>query len=396
VSGSAWGAAGYLDGMEQSGRRVAVVGGGVLGASTAAQLAARGVGVTLVTEGRLASGASGRSLSWLNSAGPHPPAYHRLRVLGLDRYRTFAARADPRASIAFDGGLRWGEGVRESFDHQQEIGYPAEWLTRDDVARRVPGVDPAAVAEEGALLNPGEGWVDLPSLVDELVHDLVDAGGEIRPDAGRCVPVRDGDRVTGVRTAAGDVLAADAVVLATGAAVPGSLAELGVHVPDGTTNALLVRTPPFDHRLRAVLNTPRVAVRPAPGGGVVLDAGWAEEEVVAKDDGTFEVADATVEGLLREASAVLAGNPELTAESCGAGRKPIPGDGHPVLGAVPGIGGLHVAFTHSGATIGLIAGELLAEEVVTGCPSPLLDAFRPDRFYRPDGSEILIGPPLLA
>ena len=47
---------------------------------------------------------------------------------------------------------------------------------------------------------------------------------------------------------------------------------------------------------------------------------------------------------------------------------------------MPGVDGLHVAFTHSGATLGLIAGELLAEEIVTGDPSPLLDAFRPDRF----------------
>ncbi|WP_138758388.1 NAD(P)/FAD-dependent oxidoreductase [Modestobacter altitudinis] len=368
--------------MGQNGRRVAVVGGGVLGTSTAAQLAARGAAVTLVTDGRLASGASGRSLSWLNSAGSYPPAYHRLRMLGLDRYRTFAARDDARAAIAFDGGLRWGEGVRESFEQQRTIGYPTEWLAREEVAGRVPGVDPAAVPAEGALLNPAEGWVDLPSLVDELVHDLVDAGGEVRTDAGRCALVRDGDRVAGVRTASGDVLPADVVVLATGAAVPGSLAELGVDVPDGTTNALLVRTPPLDHRLRAVLNTPRVAVRPAPGGGVVLDAGWAEEEVVGRGDGTFEVQDSTVAGLLREASAVLAGNPALTAASCGVGRKPVPGDGYPVLGAVCEVGGLHVAFTHSGATIGLIAGELLAEEIVTGVPDPLLDAFRPDRFSR--------------
>jgi glycine/D-amino acid oxidase-like deaminating enzyme len=39
-----------------------------------------------------------------------------------------------------------------------------------------------------------------------------------------------------------------------------------------------------------------------------------------------------------------------------------------------------VAFTHSGATLGLIAGELIAEEVVQRAPHPLLDPFRPGRF----------------
>ena len=87
-----------------TGVRVAVVGAGVLGASTAAHLARRGAAVTLLTDAGPASGASGRSLSWLNSAGRYPPAYHRLRMLGLERYRAFAARPDSAAHIAFGGG----------------------------------------------------------------------------------------------------------------------------------------------------------------------------------------------------------------------------------------------------------------------------------------------------
>jgi glycine/D-amino acid oxidase-like deaminating enzyme len=53
-----------------------------------------------------------------------------------------------------------------------------------------------------------------------------------------------------------------------------------------------------------------------------------------------------------------------------------------VLGRVAATAGLHVAFTHSGATLGLIAGELVADEIVTGRAHPLLDPFRPDRFAR--------------
>src|SRR3954451_21040157 len=107
---------------QQDGIRVVVIGGGVLGASTAACLAAGGAEVSLLTEGGMASGASGRSLSWLNSAGPYPAEYHRLRMLGIERYRTFAARPGSAAHIRFDGGLRWGDGVRTSFERQQEIG----------------------------------------------------------------------------------------------------------------------------------------------------------------------------------------------------------------------------------------------------------------------------------
>ena len=367
--------------------RVAVVGGGVLGVSTAAQLAARGASVTLLSEGPLGSGASGRSLSWLNSSGPYSPEYHRLRLLGLDRHRARAARTPGPAAARFDGGLSWAaveeqEGHRAAFERLRQVGYAVEWLGRDEVRARTPGVDVSAVPEAGALLTPDEGWVDLPSLIDELAADLVGSGGEVVTGAGRCDVVADRGAVTGVRTGSGDLLAVDAALLATGADVPGAAARLGAAIPDATSIGLLVRTPPVRTPLRAVLNTPRVSLRPTPTGALVLDSGWSEREVVPRGDGSFQVRSSTVEGLLSEAAAVLEGNPALTAESWGVGPKPVPGDGEPVLGALPGVRGCSVAFTHSGATLALVVGELLAGEIVTGQPSPLLATFRPDRFRR--------------
>ena len=79
----------------QSQPRVAVVGGGVIGVSSAYHLARSGVRVCLVTEGAPASGASGRSLSWINSAGIRSEHYHRFRMIGIDRYRTLFAGQPP-------------------------------------------------------------------------------------------------------------------------------------------------------------------------------------------------------------------------------------------------------------------------------------------------------------
>jgi len=144
--------------------RVAVIGGGIIGVSTARHLARRGARVTLVTEGELASNASGRSLSWLNSAGTRSPDYHRLRLVGIDRYRTLAALHRDLHWLRFDGGLTWqpeghGEALREAHNHEVRVGYDSVLLTPDEVADRVPGVDPDAIPAEGAVLNPGEGWV---------------------------------------------------------------------------------------------------------------------------------------------------------------------------------------------------------------------------------------------
>ena len=67
-------------------------------------------------------------------------------------------------------------------------------------------------------------------------------------------------------------------------------------------------------------------------------------------------------------------------KSYGVGPKPIPADGEPVVGELDQIRDYYVAFSHSGATLGLIIGELLADEIMTGERHPLLEPFRPGRF----------------
>lgn len=365
-------------------KHVVVIGGGILGASTAAHLARGGARVTLVTAGSLADGASGRSIAWLNSSGDRSAEYHYLRLIALDRYRTWSARhPESSAYLRFDGAMKWAgpdESFRETFAFERAGGYDAVWVERADVAAVAPDVNADAVAAEGAIFNAGEGWVSLPDLIAALVAEAVAHGAQLVEQAGDArVDVQDGT-ATGVILGDGTRLPADRVVLATGGSVPAHLAALGVTVPDATPAAFVLFTDPVDVEVTTVLNTPRVAVRPTPDGRLVLDADWAEQSVLVGDDGSITVPEESVQGLLDEASKVLAGNPKLTAERVGAGLKPIPGDGEPVVGAVPGIAGLFTLFTHSGATLGLVLGELLAEEILTGAPSPVLASFRLDRF----------------
>lgn len=71
------------------------------------------------------------------------------------------------------------------------------------------------------------------------------------------------------------------------------------------------------------------------------------------------------------------------APTCGdewVGSRPCTTDGLPLIGPTrtPGV---HVATGHGmwGVVHGPLTGRLLAEQVVTGCESPLLRPFRPTR-----------------
>ncbi|HWH99196.1 MAG TPA: FAD-binding oxidoreductase, partial [Propionibacteriaceae bacterium] len=197
--------------------KVAVVGGGVIGVSTAQQLVRAGADVVLVTEGELASNASGRSLSWLNSAGIRSESYHRLRMAGIDRYRTLAAQHPGLDWLRFDGGLAWqaadqAEQLHSRHEHEAAHGYDSQLLSSDQVATYTTGVNPAAIPKAGAIWNAGEGWVDLPCLVRFLATDFVERGGQLVTNAGRCTIMTDAGSVVGVRTGPGGAFPAQAAV----------------------------------------------------------------------------------------------------------------------------------------------------------------------------------------
>ncbi|MGV1793340.1 NAD(P)/FAD-dependent oxidoreductase [Rhizobium sp. A37_96] len=366
---------------------VIVVGGGIFGMSTAVHLARLGIKTTLINDGPLANGASGRSLAWLNSSRMRSDAYHRLRLAGIDRYRTLSHEYPDAKWLRFDGGLTWdaddgANQIAAVFDYERELGYHAISVDADTVAATVPGIDGARITPQGAIFNPGEGWVDLPSLIAVLAGEFQSLGGTIETGAGRATVEVENGRAIGVRTADGKTWPADAVLLAAGGEVPAIVQEAGIHIGDQTPVALLVRTKPLEHPLKAVLNTPRVAIRPTPDGAFALDSAWSEEEVGVKEDGSYDIRQSTLDGLLEEASKVLEGHPKLELNDFGVGLKPIPGDGEPVFGELRSIPGYFVAFSHSGATLGLIAGELLADEIATGKRHPLFAQFRPERFYK--------------
>ncbi|MCH6471963.1 NAD(P)/FAD-dependent oxidoreductase [Sinomonas terrae] len=369
--------------MNQNPRHVAVIGGGAIGVSTAVHLLRSGADVTLVTEGELASGASGRSLSWLNSAGSRSREYHALRMAGIDRYRSLFAQDPSREWLQFGGGVYWDNDAASAVArHEYEVShaYDSHLVGPESIASFTPGLNAAALAET-SVFNPGEGWVSLPHLIEHLIVEFTQRGGTLKTNAGAArVEVDDDGRAAAVVTPAFGAIAVDAVVVACGPHTPDVVAPLGVHIGNASPVSMLVVTEPLDHDVRAVLNTPRAAVRPNPGQTIAIDHDWYEEHIVRDASGQYSIPEPVVEELLGEASRLLKGTPRLKANSWKIGLKPIPGDGEPVFGELEKVPGCYVAFTHSGATLALIAGELISYEVSRGERHPMLETFRPERF----------------
>ena len=100
-------------------------------------------------------------------------------------------------------------------------------------------------------------------------------------------------------TGGGEFFGVDAAVLATGATVPQMLADLDITIADATTIALLVTSRPVHHPLRAVLNTPRVSVRPTPDGGLAINSDWTTAHITLGADGRHQVPEAIYRGAAR-------------------------------------------------------------------------------------------------
>ncbi|GAA1365922.1 FAD-dependent oxidoreductase [Arthrobacter rhombi] len=365
-------------------KNVIVVGGGAIGVSTAVHLLRQAVDVTLVTEAGLASGASGRSLSWLNSAGTRTKEYHELRMAGIERYRVLSTQYPNIDWLSFGGGLFWdGNSATTGQRHEAESarGYSSLLLDAASAAETAPGANPEAIPDS-AVFNAAEGWVSLPHLISHLMEEFSRRGGRLVLNAGRAEVLVEAGRAVGVTTETAGKFTADAVLVACGPQTPEVVAPLGVHIDDASPVSMLVITEPGDHEVPPVMNTPRVALRPNPGGTLALDHDWYEQDITEHADGSYDIPRAVVDELVQEASKVLHGAPQLAAASWKIGRKPIPGDGEPVFGELEGVPGCFVAFTHSGATLALVAGELLSKEISVGVRHPMLETFRPERFAR--------------
>ncbi|KAB2342350.1 NAD(P)/FAD-dependent oxidoreductase [Actinomadura rudentiformis] len=364
---------------------VVVVGAGVYGAAVAASLARRGACVAVVDAGAPASGTSGATFSWTNSCGKQPRSYHDLSVAGMEAHRRLAAEVPHGRWYHESGNLEWAdddaerEQLRRKVDGVLQYGYDARWLSRAEVLRLEPDIDPAELPPDEIAYFPREGWIEPAPLIAHLVSTAVGRGAEvIQNDAVTGLEVA-GGMVRTVRLASGRRLVADAVVNCAGPQA-GQIAELaGLALPMRNMPGVLVYTSPVAVSVSRVVHAPRVHLRPDGAGRLLLHTPDIDGAVGAS--GTVE--QQAVDEVLEAGRSLYPGLRAATVQDVRVGERPIPGDGLPVLGRVAELPNFFFAVSHSGATLSLHAGDLVAAEVLGGDQDGALAPFRFERLRLP-------------
>ena len=369
---------------------VHVVGGGVIGLSSAWELSRNGHDVTIVSPafggpdgaGWVAAG----MLAPVNEVEFGESALTALRLAGAARWPAFAAALEEASghaigydttgtiTVALDASDR--AYLDDLLAYQHSLGLTARRVGATECRALVPALSPAL---RGGIEVPGDHQVDNRALLAALVEATRASGVTFLE--GRVAEVRSGPELV---LADGDRLHADYVVLAAGTGLQhlGAVAGAGAGWPEiRPVKGHILRLGPapgaparpfLPMTVRGLVRGHHLYLVPRRDGSLVVGATVEERG----NDTTVEVG--AVHELLCDARAVVPGVDELELREASTGLRPATRDNMPCIGwtALDGVlvasghyrNGILLAPLTAGAVV-----DLLAQRAVT----PLIEALAP-------------------
>ncbi|MFW5942651.1 MAG: NAD(P)/FAD-dependent oxidoreductase [Chloroflexota bacterium] len=350
---------------------VVVVGGGVMGASTAYHLALKGERdvVLLEREPFFGQGATGKCAGGIRYQFS-TEINVRLSQISLPMLERFEEETGQAIDLQWIGYLflltneRDVEKFRHNVRMQNRLGVPTEWLTGDEVRQRAPQLQADDVL--AGTFHGGDGLAD----PNGVVSGYVSAARKLGVRAFNDTPVTDicveGGRITGVETPQG-IIACDVVVNAAGpwSAVVSEMT--GAPLPVTPVRRQMLTTTPlpdlapdfpfvidfaqslYFHPEGEGLLTGMSNPHEEPGFDESVDEEW---ELVHMENAIERLP------LLQKAGLM----------SHWAGLYEVTPDAHPIIGPVPALDGYYVVtgFSGHGFMHGPVAGLLMAEFILDG------------------------------
>lgn len=372
---------------------VVVIGGGIVGMSSAYFLQKAGLSVTVIEKQHLAYGASGRNAGFIWISLRPAGVQLGLARAGRDLYPGIVDDIGNDFEYRRNGGMIYCfndkqlQVLRELVDARRKDGLDME-LVGGNRARELCPILPANVA--GATYCREDAQIYTPKFVEALGRAFVARGGQVLDHTEVLSVKESGGRVTAVETSAGDVETSH-VVVATGAWSAPLLAKLGLQLPIRPMRLQAMSTTPIARKFDQVLYGPLALkqytlIRDLPSYRDDLFRSPTEASLTNVDllecacqrlDGTVLMGCAmdypgyldtsTLEGVGITAKVFAEHIPELRdaeVEKAWACMLPSTPDSVPYIGEYGGMDGVVIAAGHVfGNAAGPITGKLVSEIV---------------------------------
>ena len=257
---------------------VVVIGGGIIGVSTALALHEKGLSVALCEKGHIAGEQSSRNWGWVRVTRRDPREF-LLSIESLKIWRTLDQKLGIDTGFNQCGILYVSnddavlERHRDWLKRAREIAGDHAFDTREVDAGEISGLLPGATQTfKGGIFTPGDARAEPQKAAPAIANALRRKGVSIlTPCAVRGIETS-GGRASAVVTEHGTIRC-DAVVVAGGAWTRYFCGNLGVELPQLLTRASVLRTEPLEGGPSCSTNNEEFAFRKRADGGYTVAYG---------------------------------------------------------------------------------------------------------------------------
>ena len=357
-----------------------VIGGGVMGCSTALHLARAGMQVALVDRGALcreASGVNAGTLTLHMTRASLVPYAMRAWQMWMDAENWLGmgvlAKQAPGLTLAFTQDEC--ELLTLRANARREQGAPIEIISAERARQIEPGLHPG-------LLMAGyceiDGYASAYLTGRAMTHALRNAGVDIfENSAVESIDSGDSSHIAHFDGKQAP-LRGRRIVLAGGVWIENMLAMLGVQIPIKVLINQLIITERIRPVMRSVLSVANglLSLKQFANGTVLIGGGWQGDG--NRDQGGIESRPQNLVGNMRLAAYAVPALAEARVARVWLGLEAETADAMPIIGDVPGVANAYVVGSaHSGYTSGPFMGRIMAQHIL--CQPTDLPIFNPAR-----------------
>ena len=235
---------------------IVIIGGGIVGVSSAYYLAKRGISVTLVEKGRIGAEQSSRNWGAVRQQGRDPAELPLMQACSREIWGNLEAELEASLDWRREGQMRIAYDLQmlKSFEDFMPIarahGLDTEILTPDQIADTLPYYDSREAL--GAMFTPSDGCANPEKVAPAFTAAAKRLGATINENCAAFNIEKQGGKVYGVATERG-LIKASQVLVAAGAWSSRILDPLGVRHPSLWVRASVAKTQPIKLNLRKLV-----------------------------------------------------------------------------------------------------------------------------------------------